>query len=46
MNPVSRKLWNRQTATEEVHKAPTLLAMAHDASSSASLRILIRGQEP
>lgn len=35
-----------EQATEEAHKALILLAMAHDASTSASLRILIRGQEP
>lgn len=45
MNPISRKLWNSQTATEEAHEASILLAVARDASTSTSLRILIRGQE-
>lgn len=39
MNPVSRNLWNRQTATEKAHKSSTLVTMEHDASTSASLRI-------
>lgn len=45
-NPVSRNFRYRQMTTEKACRVSTPFAMTHDASTSPSLRILIRGQEP